>query len=151
MSAIDPNAIGAIFVIAAFAIFGFYVWQDMKKRSFHSSTSVFSSKHEQSGYRCKNCHAPVYSIGNGGFKCDHCGHVGFLKGSRPIISETLRDPYQEGYETELGRQDALREIRKQKERDAERKRIENNLFPNFLFFLFFCVHKFNFVLRIPHV
>ena len=41
-----------------------------------------------------------------------------------------RDPYQEGYEQELGRQAAFKEVRNQKRRDAERRRIKNTLIPD---------------------
>lgn len=118
---VDPNVVGAIVVVVVIGFVAFYAWLDIRKRPHHSTS--FSPRHEPSGYRCKNCGASTYRIDDGVFKCDHCGHIGYINSEPVHEPQHESDPYEEGFERELGRQAAIKEAMEQRKRDAERKRM----------------------------
>jgi hypothetical protein len=116
---IDPNAVGAVLVVAVIGIIGFYIWQDIKKRpSYHSS---YPASREPSGILCENCGASTYQTGDGRLECGHCGHTAYIT-SPTVNNEPQIDPFTKGYEEEMGRLEALREAKERREQEATWKR-----------------------------
>jgi hypothetical protein len=45
---VDPNVVGGILVVAVIGLFGFYIWQDIRKKPSHSTS--YSTRREPSRY-----------------------------------------------------------------------------------------------------
>jgi ribosomal protein L37AE/L43A len=124
----NPDVVGGILIVVVIGFVVLYAWFGSKKNS-----------HTSSGFRCKNCKSSNYSIANGIFHCNSCGHTASING-QPIPSASVysvpkseRDSYEEGVAygrgIEDGRRSALEEeeiriqnerIRKQNLKDAQK-------------------------------
>jgi hypothetical protein len=121
----NPDVVGGILVVIVVGIIVLYALLDSKKRP---NSTHYSSNHQPSGLRCKDCKSSNYSVVNGVFKCHNCGHTAYLNSQPAYSGSNERDLHQEGFEIGLGieegRQEGIRRerIRLQEERIREKNR-----------------------------